>query len=1187
MKKLLAAILLLALALQALAAGPPSAPAPATGLNFFTVATLPSAAAVPVNLAVIVTDGNAVGDCSGGGGSTRSICISNGSGWNPAGDGTGGAASISDSVYAAAWNGVDTIAPTKNAIYDYLHLFDTDDDGKVNVLDTGAGLVKTDANGVVATAGAGTDYLAPAAIGVTVQAYDAELAALSGLTSAANKVPYFTGSGSADVADFTAAGRSVVGAVDAAAIRTYLSLVPGTNVQAYDAELAALAGLTSAANKVPYFTGSGSADVADFTAAGRSVVGAADAAAIRTYLGLVIGTNVQAQNANLSDLADGAMTATLVDIANATAIGSRASADSLLVYNVSAGANRRITVGNFIAGLGGAGGSIILDLGDDGSNESTALTEIATVGTDAAGVFSNSGDKFIIDISKAWPVAAVANAGDSATAFFSSGTVESNYGGTGINTSASTGVPSIAAGTWSVAAQLANTRGGTGKDTSGDTGVPTISTGTWSVAAQLSALRGGTGINTSASTGVPSISSGTWSVAATLTNALGGTGQNSSAWTGIPNISSGTWAQLAPGAQYHVIASANGTAWSSQALTASYLPAATVYTSSTGITMSGAAVTFGDADTDVLTLRSLIQGGNSRAVWIADTAPSPTYATGTTDLYVKGKGEFGGVIYAAGFQSTAVGGDSLINLVSNASTPASAGTNSLYVVGNAWKFKENGSEKDVLFADDSITWTGATHNFAGVSNLLLPTADADSAGEISINRTSRQLIWHDGTAAIKMNTTGIADGKIMKWVAANGQFEVSDDATAGSPLWSSLGAPTGNLALTLTGTYSSAFTYSGTGTHTYNFTGNFSTGSQFLIEQKTGDPSGGTLFEVKAADSSAVVAKIGDGTNGLQVAAGGAVSLIGNGTFTAGGVILGDSSPDASGEFGYASNAFVWFANSEDLSLTAGTNLWTFASTTSATFAFTPAVAFNAGIQVKNGATGPGFIDFFEDSDNGTNYVRLIGLSSTGDITITLPASTDTLVGRDTTDSFTNKTFDAAATGNVLKQYSYIMLTASGFKVRGSSTTAPSTTQTDFNYGLPKFSNSADKATNFIDWVIQVPGDIDTAVDLTATLQFFLGGVGTDTGDHEYIVSMVSIATSAAADGTPGTAISLGYTADGTGATGDYETTSETTLTGWRSALTGGQLWRVRLERDGDHANDTSTADSYPLVLVLKYGSTQ
>lgn len=122
------------------------------------------------------------------------------------------------------------------------------------------------------------------ALGTDVQTQDAGLESISGLATAADKMIYTTASDTYAVTALTAAARTLLDDTTIAAMRTTLGLAIGTNVQAFDAELTALAGLASAADKLPYFTGSGAAALADFSSYGRSLVATASATTARSLL---------------------------------------------------------------------------------------------------------------------------------------------------------------------------------------------------------------------------------------------------------------------------------------------------------------------------------------------------------------------------------------------------------------------------------------------------------------------------------------------------------------------------------------------------------------------------------------------------------------------------------------------------------------------------------------------------------------------------------------------------------------------------------------------------------------------------------------------------------------------------------------------------------------------------------------
>lgn len=75
------------------------------------------------------------------------------------------------------------------------------------------------------------------------------------------------------------------GSTTASDARTALGLAIGTNVQAYDAELAALASVTSAADTIAYFTGSGTATTTSLTSTARSLLDDTSTGAMLTTLG--------------------------------------------------------------------------------------------------------------------------------------------------------------------------------------------------------------------------------------------------------------------------------------------------------------------------------------------------------------------------------------------------------------------------------------------------------------------------------------------------------------------------------------------------------------------------------------------------------------------------------------------------------------------------------------------------------------------------------------------------------------------------------------------------------------------------------------------------------------------------------------------------------------------------------------
>jgi hypothetical protein len=267
---------------------------------------------------------------------------------------------------------------------------------QINLTTSITGTLPIANGGTNATTAAGARTSLGLVIGTDVQAYDDGLASIAGLTTAANKLIYTTALDTYAVADLSGFGRSLIDDADAAAARTTLGLVIGTDVQAYSADLSAIAALAKTDGNI--IVSDGTTWVAESGATARAT------------LGLVIGTDVQAYSSVLAGTTASFTTALKSNYDTAYGWGDHAAAGYITTVGSTLGAISALAVtdGNFIVGNGttwvaesGATARTSLGLGSlatansinngDWSGTDLAVVNGGTGASDAATARSNLG----------------------------------------------------------------------------------------------------------------------------------------------------------------------------------------------------------------------------------------------------------------------------------------------------------------------------------------------------------------------------------------------------------------------------------------------------------------------------------------------------------------------------------------------------------------------------------------------------------------------------------------------------------------------------------------------------------------------------------------------------------------------------------------------------------------------------
>ena len=198
------------------------------------------------------------------------------------------------------------------------------------------------------------------------------------------------------------------GGITATQARTNLGLVIGGDIQPFSSVLTVLTNLAPNTDKLPYFNGTSSSTTTDFTSLGRTIVGSSSTSSLRSILGLAIDTDIQAYDADLSAIAALSGTGFLVRTGSGTAATRTLVAGSGLTITNTDGVSGNTTISipstaaltvasiaatGQITATGGFIGSFTGTFSGVASNVSgiVALTNGGTGATNAANARSNLG----------------------------------------------------------------------------------------------------------------------------------------------------------------------------------------------------------------------------------------------------------------------------------------------------------------------------------------------------------------------------------------------------------------------------------------------------------------------------------------------------------------------------------------------------------------------------------------------------------------------------------------------------------------------------------------------------------------------------------------------------------------------------------------------------------------------------